>query len=411
MQTSAEIILPPKLVDLFTIPRGDVQYRGSHGGRGSGKSFGFALVAALFGYCEPLRILATRDLQSSIKESFHAELKAAIATVPWLEDHYDVGQDYLRGKNGTEFIFRGLRHNSQAIKSLAKIDLTIVEEAEDIPEQSWLDLEATIFRQPKSELWAIWNPSLDGSPVDKRFRKNPPNNSKIVEINYQDNPFFPPGLETLRQREQQRLDPATYAHIWQGDYLQNSDAQVLHGKVRVEEFDAIPSWSGPYYGADWGFAQDPTAALRCWISDDTVYIDYDAGKVGLELDHTAAFLIGHIPGIEQHTTRCDSARPETISYLKRHGMPRCESVKKWAGSVEDGISHLRSYREIVIHPRCKETIRETRLYSYKVDRLTGDILPVIVDANNHYMDALRYALNPLVQRRNASFSGLKVAGL
>jgi phage terminase large subunit len=322
-----------------------------------------------------------------------------------------VGTDYLRGRNGTEFIFRGLRHNSQAIKSLAKIDLTIVEEAEDITEESWLALEATVFRQPKSELWAIWNPSLDGSPVDKRFIKNPPDNSKIIEINHQDNPFFPAGLETLRKREQERLDPATYAHIWEGQYLQNSDAQVLHGKVRVDEFEALPTWSGPYYGADWGFAQDPTAAVRCWVSDDAIYIDYEAGKVGLELDHTAQFLTGHIPGIHQHTVRSDSARPETISYLRRHGMPRMEAVKKWAGSVEDGISHLRSYREIVIHPRCKETIRETRLYSYKVDRLTGDILPTIVDAHNHYMDALRYALNPLVQRRNANFNGLKVAGL
>ena len=405
------IWLPDPLESLFALKRGALQYRGAFGGRGSGKSYSFALMAAVFGYIDPLRILCTRDLQSSIRESFHAELKAAISTIPWLADHYDVGTDYLRGRNGTEFIFRGLRHNSSAIKSLAKIDLTIVEEAEDVPELSWLDLEATVFRQPKAELWAIWNPSLDGSPVDKRFRKSPPPNADIVEINWQENRWFPEGLETLRKREQERLDPATYAHIWEGQYLQNSDAQVLARKVRVADFDTGKDWSGPYYGADWGFSQDPTAAVRCWINDDSLYIDYEAGQVGLELDHTAEFLINHIPGLSLHQLRSDSARPETISYLKRHGLPRCEAVKKWPGSVEDGISHLRSYREIVVHSRCRETIRETRLYSYKVDRLSGDILPIIVDSHNHYIDAIRYALNPMIQQRNASFTAMKVAGL
>jgi phage terminase large subunit len=95
--------------------------------------------------------------------------------------------------------------------------------------------------------------------------------------------------------------------------------------------------------------------------------------------------------------RADSARPETISYLKRHGLPRVEGVKKWPGSVEDGIAHLRSYEAIVVHPRCKETIQETRLYSYKVDKLSGDVLPEIVDASNHTIDAIRYSLAPLIK--------------
>ena len=410
--SSVELEIPSKLIPMFSAVRGAVQYRTSHGGRGSGKSRTFALMASVFGYVEPLRVLCTRDLQSSIKESFHAELKAAIESVPWLAEHYEVGVDYLRGANGTEFIFRGLRHNSTAIKSLANIDLTIVEEAEDVPENSWLALEATVFRQPKSEMWVIWNPQLDGSPVDKRFRKNCPENALVVEMNFQDNEFFPIGLETLRRREQERLDPATYAHVWEGAYLENSDSQVLAGKVRVAEFTARKGdWDGPYYGGDWGFAQDPTAGVRAWVLDDTLYVDYEGGKVGLELDDTAAFLVEHLPAVAQHVIRCDSARPETISYLKRNGLPNCTGVKKWPGSVEDGITHLRSYREIVIHPRCRALIRETRLYSYKVDRLTGDVLPVIVDAHNHYIDALRYALMPLVKRRSVSVVGLNVAGL
>jgi len=395
--TTARIKLPPKLVPVFSPPRGAMQYRGAYGGRGSGKSFNFAKMAAIWGYVEPLRILCTRDLQISIKESFHAELKAAIDSEPWLAAHYDVGVDYLRGRNGTEFLFRGLRHSIGSIKSMAKIDLTIVEEAEDAPESAWLALEATVFRQPKSEMWVIWNPSLDGSPVDERFRKNPPGRSLIVEMNHGDNPFFPAGLEELRVREQERLDPATYAHVWEGAYLQNSDAQVFANKYRVAEFAPDAGWDGPYFGIDFGFAQDPTTAVKCWVNNETLYIEHEAGKVGLELDDTAAHIAERVPDIAMHASRADSARPESISYLKRHGLPRIEGVKKWPGSVEDGIQHMRSYREIIIHPRCTGTVREFLLYSYKVDRMSGDVMPAVVDAMNHFIDAIRYALGPLIK--------------
>lgn len=395
--TTERIKLPRKLKPIFSPPRGSVQYRGMYGGRGSGKSYSSALMAATWGYAEPLRILCTREFQASIKESFHAELKAAIAAHPWLDAHYDVGVDYLRGRNGTEFIFRGLRHNSGSIKSLAKVDLTIVEEAEDAPEQSWLTLEATVFRQPKSELWAIWNPRIDGSPVDNRFRKNPPDNALITEINYDENPYFPEGLEKLRRREQERLDPATYAHVWEGAYLTNSDSKVFANKFRIAEFEPGDDWDGPYFGADWGFAQDPTAGVKCWAHKGKFYIEYEACKVGLELDDTAEFFKDRLPDIERHKCRGDSARPESISYLVRHGLPKLAPVKKWSGSVEDGIQFMRSFREIVVHPRCTETAKEFRLYSYKVDRMTGDVLPVIIDLHNHCIDAIRYALGPMIQ--------------
>jgi phage terminase large subunit len=408
----ATIDLPEKLADLFLPKRGSVQYRAMYGGRGSGKSYGAALVAALWGYRDPLRILCTRELQVSIKESFHAELKAAIAAVPWLEAHYEVGVDYLRGKNGTEFLFRGLRHNSSGIKSLAKIDLTIVEEAEDVPEESWLALEATVFRQPKSELWAIWNPRLDGSPVDKRFIKNPPANSLVTKVNYSDNPFFPAGLEALRKREQERLDPQTYAHVWEGEYLTNSNAQVFAGKIEVREFEPEAHWQGPYYGGDFGFAQDPTAAVEVWLNDDCLYIRREAFKTGLEIDHTASFVTQAIPGFERETSRWDNSRPESISYLTRHGLPRAKACDKWAGSVEDGVSWLRSHRAIVIHADCGNMQREARLYSYKVDRLSGDIKSDIVDAHNHGWDAVRYACGPMIRQvRPATGKTSAVVGL
>lgn len=402
----ATIKLPPKLVPIFAPQRGSVRYRALYGGRGSGKSATAALMASVLGYAEPLRILCAREFQVSIAESFHAELKSAIASYPWLEAHYDIGRDYLRGKNGTEFIFRGIRRNEQSIKSLAKIDLTILEEAEDIPETSWLALEATVFRQPKSELWAIWNPRLENSSVDSRFRRNPPASSLIAEINWIDNPFFPPGLHELRKREQERLDPATYAHVWEGSYLTNSDAQVFAKKISAADFSPGLGWDGPYYGMDFGFAQDPTTAVECFIQGDCLYIRREAGKIGLELDHTAEYVSRRIPGIAGHTIRADSARPESISYLSRHGLGSITGVDKWQGSVEDGIAFMRSFRQIIVHPECTATLNEFRLYSYKVDRYSGDVLPVIVDAHNHYIDAIRYALGSMIQRKGGGFIAL-----
>lgn len=404
--TEAVLRLPPKLVPVFAPPRGEVQYRNAHGGRGSAKSFSFAKMAAVFGYAEPLRILCTREFQDSIKESFHAELKAAISSEPWLGAHYDVGTDYLRGVNGTEFIFRGLRRSVNSIKSLAKIDLTIVEEAEDVPETSWLALEATVFRQPLSELWAIWNPRTDGSPVDKRFRKVPPANALTVEMNWRDNPWFPAGLDTLRRRELERLDPATYAHVWDGAYLVNSDAQVLAGRWRVAEFEPLDTWDGPYQGGDFGYAQDPTAAVRCYIHGDTLYVSHEAGGRAIELDAIGQKACDGIPGFERYVSRWDSASPGSISILTRSGLPQAKPAPKWQGSVDDGIRFLRSFREIVIHPRCVQTINEARLYSHKVDRLTGDVLPTLVDANNHYIDAIRYSIAPLIKRGRYNLTAL-----
>src|SRR5690606_36018805 len=216
----------------------------------------------------------------------------------------------------------------------------------------------------------------------KRFIKSPPHNSIIRQVNWNHNPFFPPKMDELRRREQERLDPATYAHVWEGAYLQNSDAQVFNGKTAVLDFEPSPTWDGPYFGGDFGFSQDPTAAVELYIHEDCLYIRREAVKVGLELDDTKPFVCAKIPGFDTRTSRWDCARPESISHLKRHGMPKAEAAPKWAGSVEDGIQFIRSFKKVYIHPDCPNAQREARMYSYKVDRLTGDITTTIVDAEN-----------------------------
>jgi len=352
-------------------------------------------------------ILGAREYMNSLEESSMEEIKQAIRSEPWLDAYYDIGEKYIRTKNRrVSYVFSGLRHNVDSIKSKARILIAWVDEAENVSETAWLKLTPTV-REAGSEIWVTWNPEKDGSPTDKRFRKQPPVGAKIVELNYSDNPWFPAELERERLDDRDRLDDQTYAWIWDGAYRENSAAQILSGKYRVAEFEPEAGWSGPYFGIDWGFSQDPTAGTKSWINDRRLYIEYEAGKIGLENDAIAKFMIDALPGIERHAVRADSARPETISHVKSTGngtrlcLPRIEAVEKWPGSVEDGISHLRSYKEIIIHPRCTATLREARLYSYKVDRMTGDVLTDVVDAHNHYWDATRYALGPLIKRRGS----------
>lgn len=403
--TEAEVTLSKAARKVFGVPRGSVSYRALYGGRGSGKSYSAALVAAVWGYTEPLRVLCVRQFQNSIAQSFYAELKAAIENHWWLSEHYELQRDRIIGENGTEFIFKGLHTNPTAIKSLAKIDLTIVEEAEDIPEESWLQLEATVLRQPKAEIWSLWNPRKKSSPVDTRFRIHPPSDAVIAEINYTDNPFFPEGLKKLCERQRDILDYATWAHVWLGKYLENSASQIFNGKYEVKEFTPGKHWSGPHQGLDWGYSQDPTAMIRSWIHDDCLWIEYEAGDTGIELDDVAK-AASVIPDFDKYATRADSAQPAMISHVKAKGLRRLEPAKKGRGSVEDGIQFIRSFRRVYIHPRCKRTAEEFDRYSWKVDRLSGDILDTPVDAYNHWIDALRYSLEPVMLRNRMNWKAM-----
>lgn len=343
-------------------------------------------------------ILCGREYQNSLDESSMEEVKAAIASEPWLAAAYDVGERYIRTKcRRVSYVFAGLRHSLASIKSKARILIAWVDEAEGVSESAWRTLIPTV-REHGSEIWLTWNPENEESATNRRFRVNPPNDAIIVEINWRDNPWFPETLEQERQWDEAN-NPDTYEHVWEGGFFTVTNAQVFAGKYRIAEFGPSHHWDGPYQGGDFGFSVDPTFAVRCWINRDKLFIEHEATKTRLELDDTADFVAGHIPDWERYVSRWDSARPESISYLKRHDMPRAEPVTKWPGSVEDGVSYMRSFREIVIHPRCTAIAREFRLYSYKIDKQSGDPLPTILDANNHGIDAIRYALGPMIRAK------------
>lgn len=402
--TVARIEIPPKLIPAF---EGNYRYRCSHGGRGSAKTRTFALMTAIRGYMAAMNgqsgvILCAREYMNSLEESSMEEVKQAIRSVPWLNDFYELGEKYIRTKcRSVNYVFAGLRHNLDSIKSKARILIAWVDEAESVSEIAWTKLTPTV-REAGSEIWVTWNPERDGSATDKRFRKNPPDNAVVVEMNYDDNPWFPSVLEEERLSDQERLDSATYAWIWEGAYLENSDKQVLANKYVVQSFpdDLWQKADRLLFGADFGFAKDPNTLLRQFILNDCLYIEYEVYGIGVELDHMPAFY-DKIPESRKWPIKADSARPETISYLKRQGF-NISAAKKWQGSVEDGITHLRGFKQIIIHPRCKETAKEARLYSYKTDRITGEVLPVIEDKNNHCWDAVRYGLDGYItQKSNA----------
>jgi len=363
-----------------------VRYRAAYGGRGSAKSHSLCTAALLKGAADPLRIGVYREIQKSIRDSAKRLLDDKIAECG-LSSFYESTDTEIRGKNGTLFLFNGLRTNPDAIKSTEGIDIALVMEANKVAQRSW-DLLIPTVRKPGSEIWAEWNPNLPTDPVDAMFRgpDGPPPGTIVRQVNWNDNPWFPDVLKAELEYDRKR-DPEKYAHVWLGEYQRNSEARVFRNWT-VEEFEA-PKDAVHRFGADWGFAIDPTVLVRCHIIGRKLYVDYEAYMVGCEIDNTPA-LFDSIPESRRYLITADSARPETVSYMQRNGFPKIVPAIKGPGSIEDGIEWLKNY-DIVVHPRCQHTIDELTLFSYKLDKLTGAVLPQLDDKSNHVIDALRYA--------------------
>lgn len=368
----------------------DWRYKVAYGGRGSGKSYAFADSCLIKAIQKPLRILCARQLQTSIRDSVHKLLCDRIFSLGMNEWFY-ITRESIKCKNGSEFIFKGIQNNVMEIKSMEGVDICWVEEAQSVSDESWEVLIPTI-RKEGSEIWISFNPDREDDATYKRFIKQPPPDCKSVLINYMDNPYFPDVLK--KEMEYcKKIDYPRYEHIWLGQTIMETEAQIFKGKFEITEFEADEGTEF-FYGADWGFANDPTALIRCFIENNCLFIDYEAGGVGIEMEELPK-LFDTVPDSRKWKIRSDCARPETISYVARHGF-KCIGAKKWKGSIEDGIEYMRSFEKIYIHPRCKHIIEEFKFYSYKKDRVSGDILPIIVDAWNHYIDATRYALEPYI---------------
>jgi phage terminase large subunit len=397
-----DLVLSPKVRDLFFDAQGQwipSDYKVMHGGRGGLKSWGFARVGVMLAAHHKVRIACAREYQASIDESVHETICAQIDALN-LGAYFDIGKRSITSNLGSEFFFAGIKTDPGKFKSTEGIDILWIEEGEKVSEKSWQTVTPTV-RKRGAEIWCSFNPDLATDPTSKRFIEAPVPHARIIETNWRDNSWL---SERLRRDKDwlASVDPDAYQHVWEGKFRQNSAAQIFKGKYVIEAFTPGKDWDGPYQGADWGFSQDPSVLVKLWIHGRRLYIEHEAWKIGCELDHLPA-LFDTVPDCRKTPIRGDSARPETISYLQRHGFANLAACEKWDGSVEDGIAFLRQFETIVIHPRCTHAADEALLYSFKVDKLTGDVLTDIVDKHNHVWDATRYALQPLIRNVNTGF--------
>lgn len=339
-------------------------------------------------------VVCVREIQKSLNQSVKKLIEQKIEALG-VGHLFEVQEAQIKGKNGSLIIFQGMQnHTADSIKSLEGYDIAWVEEAQSLSQRS-LDLLRPTIRKEGSQLFFSWNPNQPNDPIDVLLRgDNVPPNSIVVQANYLDNPFLPDVLRQEMEFDKQR-DHDKYLHVWLGEYNNKSEARVYKNWI-VEEFTR-PAGTIYRFGADWGFAKDPTALIRCSVEENRLYIDYEAVMVGCEIVNTPD-LFRRIPESDKWFITADSSRPETISHMMNNGFPKINASVKGKGSVEDGVEFLKSF-DIVVHPRCTETIRELMTYSYKTDPLTDRILPVLEDKNNHIMDALRYACEGIRQVR------------
>lgn len=358
------------------------------GGRGSGKSHGIATLIVCFMRKDPIRVLCLREFQNSIDDSSKQLLEDKINALGYSSEFRITKYSITHKKTGARCIFRGMK-SGNSLRSTEGIDLVWGEEAQTFSESSLRSLFPTI-RKKGSRLIFTFNPEKETDPIWVRCERWK-DDKRVIQsvVNWSDNPWFTAELNEERLRDL-RTDPAMYAHIWEGELLRRSAALIMLDKCELGlEFEIPEPWETDdgryYYGADFGFSADPNVLMRGWIKDGYFWVDYAAFGYGIDLTNIAT-LYDTVPGSRVWPILADEARPDIINLLKREGF-NISGAPKGPGSVEDGITFLRSFKGIKIHRRCAEAAQEAMNYSYKVCPKTDQVLPVIVDAYNHFWDS------------------------
>lgn len=432
------------------------RWKGAWGGRGGGKDHFFCgQLIEDAQYERGMRSVCIREIQKTLRESVKFLLEKKLSAFGLGEsDGFKVFNEVIATPGDGIITFTGMQsHNAESFKSYEGFKRLYCTEAQQISKRS-IQVITPTMRTRGAEMWWAWNPKLKpprdpktGEPdyqasIDGILRYEPPPGAIVVEAQYDDNPWFYSDTEMPADEEYARrhLQPEDYNHIWRGAYETRSEARVFHN-WRSALFETATAVQPIYrFGADFGFAIDPTCLVRMflgrWLTSPdqhgmggvaipdengrTLFIDYEAYRIGCDVDFTPALFAGSDPrslaahdkwknpfgdpGIPQAMRwkiTADSANPQTISYLARHGF-NIEGAIKGQGSIEEGVNFLKSY-DIVIHERCAHTIDEFTLYSFKTDEKTGLILPVLEDKKNHVIDSCRYALEDV--RRGRGFFG------
>lgn len=409
---AAQVALPEKLIPVFT---GDADIRGAHGGRGSGKTRSFAKMAAVRGYMYGMSgisglILCGRQYMNSLEDSSLEECKRAIEEEPFLDAYYEVGEKYIKSRDGRiAFTFAGLDRNIASVKSKGRILLCWVDEAEPVTDHAWTTLIPTLREEGddwNAELWITWNPARKTSPVE-RFRKSSDPRVKIAEINWRDNQAFPAILERARQRDLAE-NPDEYDHIWEGAYgvvegailgkwIARARAEGrINNNVRYDKGGApviVSSDIGFHDTASWwywqptigGFrllaydgesgldADDWTGRVRDKVSDlgatlGTIWLPHDAKAKTFQSKHTSAERFVKAFGPDKVQVVPVSKKSDQIS-AARAVLPKCEFAEDACGAGIDGLEGWR--------------------FEWKPDTQVFSKHP-LHDANSHPSDAFAY---------------------
>jgi phage terminase large subunit len=208
------------------------RYKVAVGGRGSGKSWGVAMLLVIKAYQQPTRILCAREMQKSIADSV-LQLLADTITRLGLDSFFEVQTTQIIGKNGSRFVFEGIRHNVSKIKSSEGLDVVWVEEGDQLTESSWNIITPTV-RKPGSEIWVTFNPADINDFMYQKFVLNPPDNAYVATVNWNHNPFFPEELNQERlamKAENENL----YLHIWEGHPIANKEGSYYNDYIQPEQ--------------------------------------------------------------------------------------------------------------------------------------------------------------------------------
>jgi phage terminase large subunit len=333
-----ELNICKKLQPLYTTKK---RFIDIYGGRGSSKSWCVADFLLTQGAARTTRNLCARETQTSIKDSVHKLLADRIDALN-LSSFYTVQEKTINGRNGTEFIFKGLYRNETDIKSIEGIDYGWIEEANKASRKS-LEIFTPTIRKENSQIIFTYNPTDELDPVHVDYTLADRDDILKIEINYSDNPWFPDVLKSEMEYDR-RVDPDKYMHKWEGKCVKHSDAQVFYGKWEIKEFEK-PDGVALNFGADWGFSNDPTTLSRSYIIDNCLYIDYEAYAIGCDIDKTPA-LFDSVPESRKWTITADSARPETISAMSNAGF-KIRGAKKGKGSMRTEYNLLDHSKEFI----------------------------------------------------------------
>lgn len=233
-----DLQIPDKLVPVF---EGEADVRGAHGGRGSAKTRTFAKMTAVRAHMWDMQgregiILCGRQFMNSLADSSLEEIKIAIREEDWLAPHFEIGETFIRTASGRiSYSFAGLDRNIDSIKSKSRLLLAWIEEAEPVTEEAWVKLIPTL-REEDSELWVTWNPERKDAPTNKRFYQSTDPRTKIVEMNWRDNPWFPDILDRQRLKDKKER-PHSYGHIWEGEFLTAAEGAYYAPQINQAKED------------------------------------------------------------------------------------------------------------------------------------------------------------------------------